>query len=128
RIDVKFLDDREDVIPPARVERRTVVAELIEELVHLERRQDRLDQDRHPNRARRDAKLAFGERKDVVPETRLAVRLELRDVKVRTRAAGNLLARVMVEEHPEVEQARRHRLAVNAHVALEQVPATRTNQ
>ena len=43
---VELLDDREDVVPAARVEPGGVVAELVQDLVHLEGGQDRLDQHR----------------------------------------------------------------------------------
>src|SRR5919106_819836 len=41
----ELLDDREDVVPAAGVEPRGVLAELVQDLVHLEGREDRLDQD-----------------------------------------------------------------------------------
>src|SRR5439155_10580396 len=40
------LDDAEEIVPPAGVETRRVVTQLVQDLVHLERRQDCLDQNR----------------------------------------------------------------------------------
>ena len=40
----ELLDRAEDVVPAAGVQPAGVLAQLVEDLVHLERRQDRLDQ------------------------------------------------------------------------------------
>ncbi|KAK1828084.1 class I glutamine amidotransferase-like protein [Podospora conica] len=47
----EVLDDGEQVVPPSRVEARAVVAELVEDLLHLERRGQGLDEDGGPDRA-----------------------------------------------------------------------------
>ena len=62
---------------------------------------------------------------DVVPEPRLEMRFELRQVVVRAGAAREQLHRVVEEVQAEVEQAPRHRPAVEEHVLLVQVPAAR---
>ena len=64
-----------------------MLAQLVEDLVHLERREDRLDQHRRPDRAARQPERVLGEREDVVPEPRLEVALHLRQVEVRPGAA-----------------------------------------
>ena len=46
------LDDAEEVVPAAGVEPGDVVAQLVEDLVHLERGEDRLDEDGRPDGAR----------------------------------------------------------------------------
>ena len=84
-----------------------MVAQLVEDLVHLERREDRLDQHRRADRAARQAERVLGEREDVVPEPRLEVALELRQVEVRAGAAVELLARVVEDDEAEVEERRR---------------------
>ena len=56
----EVLDDAEDVVPAAGVEPGGVVAQLVEDLVHLERGQDRLDQHGGPDRAPRDAEGVLG--------------------------------------------------------------------
>ena len=48
----ELLDHAEDVVPAAGVQPRRVLAELVEDRVHLERREDRLDQDGGADRAR----------------------------------------------------------------------------
>ena len=65
---------------------------------------------------------------DVVPEPRLEVALQLRQVEVRPAAAGDRLPRRVEHVQAEVEQAARHRLAVDEHVALGQVPAARADE
>ncbi len=88
----EVLDDREDVVPAAGVEARAVVAQFVEDLLHLERRRDRLDEHRRADRAVRDAERVLGEGEDVVPQPRLEVVLELRQVEVRPGAARDELA------------------------------------
>jgi hypothetical protein len=63
-----------------------VLAQLEQDLVHLERGRQRLDQDRGANRAARHADGLLGEGEDVVPQPRLEVVLHLRQVEVRPRA------------------------------------------
>ena len=78
----ELLDHAEDVVPAAGVEPGRVLAQLVEDLVHLERGEDRLDQDGRLDRPLRDAEPLLREGEDVVPEPRLEVRLELREVEV----------------------------------------------
>ncbi len=73
----EVLDDAEQVVPAAGVEAGGVIAQLVQDLVHLERRGDRLDQHRRPHRAVRDAEPLLGEGEDVVPQPRLEVALGL---------------------------------------------------
>ena len=56
----ELLDEAENVIPAAAVQSRRVIAKLIEDLVHLERGQNRFDQHRRADRAARNtaARLA----------------------------------------------------------------------
>ena len=51
----KLLDAREDVVPAPGIEPSRVLAELVQDLVHLERGQNRLDEHRRADRAARDA-------------------------------------------------------------------------
>ena len=65
---------------------------------------------------------------DVVPEPRLPMALELRQVEVRPAAACDRPLGRVEHVEPEVEQAARHRLAVDQHVALGQMPAARPDE
>ncbi len=124
----QLLDAREDVVPAAGVEPRRVLAQLVQDLVHLERRDDRLDQHGRLDRAARNAQRVLRHHEDVVPQPRLEVALELRQVEVRPRAARDQLLRVVERVEREVEDPARDRLAVDLHVLLRQVPAARAHE
>src|SRR5206468_6517907 len=124
----ELLHAAEDVVPTAGVQPDRALAQLVENLLHLEGGKDRLDQDRRPDRARREAELGLGQLERVVPETRLEVALELRKVEVRARPAVELLPGVVEDGQAEVEEARRDGVAVHMQVALDQVPAARPHE
>ena len=75
----------------------------------------------------RDAERLLRADEDVVPEPRLEMRLHLRQIKVRPGAARDQLLRVVEKVEPEVEEARRHRLAVDEEMLLRQMPAARAD-
>ncbi len=68
------------------------------------------------------AEGVLGGVEDVVPQPRLQVALELGQVEVGTGSAPAELGGVVEEVEAEVQQARRHRLAVHEDVPLLQVP------
>ena len=82
-----LLDEAEDVVPAPAVEARRVLAQLVEDLVHLERGGERLDEDRRLDGAAREAERVLRADEDVVPEARLEVALQLRQVEERPGAA-----------------------------------------
>src|SRR5581483_5903297 len=102
-----------EVVPPAGVEPAGVVAQLVEDLLHLEGGQDRLDEDGGPDRAPVDAERVLGGVEDVVPQPGLEVALELGQVEVGAEALVQQAAGVVEEAQPEVEQAARDRGAVD---------------
>ena len=126
------LDDREDVVPAAGVEPRAVVAQFEEDLLHLERRRQRLDQHGRTDRAVRDADVLLAEGEDVVPQLRLFAGFELGDVEVRATAVRDQPGGVVEEVQTEVDERSgcRH-LATGAvgeaDVVLDEVPAARTH-
>ena len=81
-----------------------MLAQLVEDLVHLERGHDRLDQDGRPDRTAGDAQLGLRVYEHLVPETRLVVRLELGQVEVRPRSSGDPLGGVVEQIQPGIEQ------------------------
>ena len=119
----EVLDDAEQVVPAAGVEPGRVVAQLVEDLVHLEGRGDGLDQDGRPHRAVRHPERGLGVGEDVVPQARLEVRLHLRQVVVGPAPGGQQLAGVVEEVQAEVDQGRDHGAAVGGEVGLVEVPA-----
>jgi hypothetical protein len=124
----ELLDDAEDVVPAAGVEAGRVVAQLVEDLLHLEGGEDRLDEDRRLDRARRQVETLLREVEDVVPEAGLEVALELGQVEVRAAALVEQALPVVEEVEPEVEEAAGDRLAVDEHVPLGEVPAARAHE
>ncbi|CAM5620989.1 hypothetical protein SCYAM73S_08178 [Streptomyces cyaneofuscatus] len=121
----EVLDDGEEVVPAAGVQPGGVVAQLVEDLFHLVRGGDRLDQDRRADGALWDADVVLGEDEDVVPEAGLQVRLRLREVEVRALAEVDQALGVVEEVKAEVDQRAGHGGAVQLEVALVQVPAAR---
>ena len=106
-----------------------MLAQLPEELVHLERRREGLDEARRLDRCRAGiAELLLRADEDVVPQARLEVALHLRQVEVRARPAGEGFFGVVEEEEAEVEERPGDRLAVDLHVALDEVPAARPHE
>src|SRR5262249_40085544 len=120
----QLLDDAEDVVPAAGIQTDRPLAQFPEDLVHLERGEDRLDQDRRANRGVRQTELLLGKIERVVPEACFEVALELRQVVVRSRAALEQLAGVVKAREAEVEQARGDGLPVDENVPLAEVPTT----
>src|SRR5205823_14522889 len=76
----------------------------------------------------RDSQLVLCSVEDRVPESRLAMRLELRQVEVRPGARRAQSLVVPKEIEPEVEERAADRLAVDLDVALDEVPAARTDE
>ena len=90
RVVPALLDEAEDVVPAAAVEAGGVLAQLVEDLVHLEGGGHGLDQHGGADGAARDAEVLLRAHEDVVPEARFEVALQLGQVEVgaRCRARG----------------------------------------
>ena len=79
RIVAELLDGAEDVVPAPGVEPGRVLAQCEQDLLHLERGRDRLDQDRRPDGAAGQADGLLRGDEHVVPELGLGAALELRE-------------------------------------------------
>src|SRR2546422_760345 len=101
-----------------------MVAQLVQDLFHLEGRKDRFDQDRSANRPSRGSELVLCEVENVVPEPRLEMAFELREVEVRAAALLQETLDVVKEVEAEVEEAAGDRLAVDLDVSLVEGPST----
>ena len=124
------LDDAEQVVPASGVQAGAVVAQLVQDLLHLERGGHGLDEHGRADRAVGDREGVLGEREHVIPQACLEVVLELRQVEVRAAAASDQLVRVVERVQPEVHERRGRRLrdarrSGVPQVLLHQVPATR---
>src|SRR5207247_8666186 len=122
------LADGDDVGPPARVQRRGVVPEVVQALLPREGRRHRLDAGGGLHGTGRNPEGLLREPEDLVPEAGLQMALHLRQVEVRAGPAGPKLLRVVEEVEPEVDQAPRDRYAVHDHGLLRQVPTAGPHQ
>ena len=102
-----------------------MLAQLVQDLVHLEGGPDGLDQHRRADRPARNSDHVLRPNEHVVPEPGLEVALHLGQVVVRPAAASSQLGTVVEQVQPEVEEGARNRLAVDLHMALHEVPAAR---
>ena len=105
-----------------------MVAQLVEDLLHLEGGGDRLDQHGRPDGAARQAEGSLGHAEDVVPEPRLQVRFHLRQIEVGPGAAVERLPRIVKEEEAEVGEGAGDGLAVHPQMLFREVPATRPHE
>ena len=96
--------DAEDVVPAAGVEARRVLAQFVEDLVHLEGGEDRLDEDRGLDGAPWDPEGVLGMAEHVIPEACLEVPLELRQVEVGAASPVEGLTRSVEEGESEVDE------------------------
>src|SRR3546814_2666579 len=97
----ELLDAAEDVIPAAAVQPGRMIAQFVQDLVHLESGEDRLDQHRRLDGAALDAELVLGMVEDIVPEARLEMVLELRQIEVGTGAVFEELPRIVEKRSEE---------------------------
>ena len=88
RMVAEFLDEAEDVVPAAAVEAGGVLAQLVEDLVHLEGGEDGFDQHGGADGAARNAQLVLREEEDVVPQARLEMALQFGQVEIRAGAVA----------------------------------------
>ncbi|GAP59083.1 hypothetical protein AHiyo1_22970 [Arthrobacter sp. Hiyo1] len=100
-----------------------MIAQLVQDLLHFERRGDGFDQHGGADGALRDAEQVLGQDEDVVPEPGLEVVLDLGQVEVRALALCQQAAGVVEEEQAEIDHATGNGLPVDEHVLLRQVPA-----
>ena len=124
----ELLDEAEDVVPPPAVESHDVVAQFVEDLVHLEGGQDGLDQHGGLDRADGEPQLLLRHHEDVVPEPGFEVILELGQVEV---GSGSLIQQgpgVVEEVERKIEERPGNRLAVDLDVLLAQVPTAGTDK
>src|SRR5713101_6855953 len=113
----ELLDDAEDVVPAPRVETARVIAQLVEDLFHLERGEDRLDEYSGANRSSGNADGILREIEDVVPKPRLEVALELGEIEVRSTPFAEKALGVVKKVEAEIEQAAGNRLTSKDYVS-----------
>src|SRR5205807_9474898 len=105
-----------------------VLPKLVENFVHLERGQDRLDEDRCLDAALRHAEQFLRANENIIPEPRFEMMFELGQEEVNAGAVLEAGAGVGKEIESEIKQTARGGLAIHPNVFFRQVPAARTNQ
>ena len=100
----ELLDEREDVIPAPGVQPGDVIAQFIEDFLHLECGRQRLDQYGRADGAVRHAEPLLREHEHLVPQPRFFVRLELRQIEIGRGAGGDLRLGVMEKVETEIKQ------------------------
>jgi hypothetical protein len=98
------LEVGKDVVPAAAVEAGDARPQRVQDLVHLERGRQRLDQHGDLGLAMRQAERRFDVREHVFPQRRLLHAFHLRQVGVRAAVLRRERLRVVEEEQAEVEQ------------------------
>src|SRR6185312_6218018 len=119
----KHFREAERVVPGPAVESRNVLAQFKQDLVHLERSGDRLDQNGSLDRASRQTQRLLSREKHVIPEARLQMTLELPQTEVRAAAALREYRVVVGNEQGKIKQRARCDFAIDADVFFRKVPA-----
>ncbi len=123
----ELLDEAEDVVPTAAVERDDVVLQLVQDLVHLERGENGLDQHGGLDRAVRHADVLLGEVEHLGPQACFEVAFHLRQIEIRDRYRARALPSRCGRSTAEVDERAGNLRAVLGDVLLVQMPATRTH-
>lgn len=93
----------EDIIPSPTVQPTRMLLQLVQNLLHLKRRGQGLNQHRPPDSPLPDAQLALREAKYVVPQSRFQVVFHLGQVEIRPRTARDEFLGVVVKVQAEIE-------------------------
>src|SRR5579864_8277266 len=126
RVIPEFLDHAENVVPPPAVQSGAMLTQLPQDLVHLERRKNRLDQYRRPYGSAPYAQLFLRHHENIVPEPRFQVAFEFWQIEAGTVELVHHRLRIVKPEKPEIEERRRNGLSVHREMLLVQMPPTRT--
>ena len=86
---LEFLDVAEDVVPAAAIQAGGMLSQLIEDLIHFKGGENRFNQDGSANRSARNAQFVLREAEHVVPEARLEMTFQFRQIEIRARSFGD---------------------------------------
>lgn len=103
-----------------------MVAQLEQDLLHLERGGEGLDEDCGADSVVRDADVGLGEEEDVVPEPGLEVVLHFGKVEIGAGATLDELVGVVVEVESKIEEGTGDGGVVDGHTRLVEMPSTGT--
>src|ERR1043166_2496204 len=110
----ELLDVTEDVVPAPAIEAGAVLAQFIEDFVHLESGQDMLDEHRRFDAALGNFQEFLGAHEDVVPQAGFQKVLELWEIEIDARAMVQAVADVVKEVEGEIEEAGGNGLAASS--------------
>ena len=123
----KFFNATENVVPAAAIQSRRMLAQLIQNFVHLEGSENGFDQHGRLDRALRDAEFLLGDGENIVPQTCFQMAFHFWQIEIGAGAFCHQRFDVMEKIHAEIEHRTGHRLAVDQHMLLDQVPAARAH-
>src|SRR5216683_1041110 len=118
----EFLDEAENVIPASAVEPGGVLAQFVQDFVNLKRRKNRFDQHRGANGPARNSHIVLGEIKNVVPQTRFLMALQLWQIEIGACSTRKQVFGVVEKEQAKIEQSAGDRLAIHEEMFFIQVP------
>ena len=104
RMIAEFLDKAEDIIPAPAIETGGMIAQFIENLIHLVGAQDGLNQYRGADGASRNAHCILGKVEYVIPKAGFQMTLHLGQIEIGPGSNRHLLLHVMEEVQAEIEQ------------------------
>ena len=118
------LDEAEDVIPPPTVQSTRMRSQFPKDLVHLKRRGQRFDEDSGADGPSGDTTVRLRKVEDVRPKPCFQMMLHLGEIKVRTGTMREEIRRVVEEIKRKVEHGPRHRLVIDQHTGLIEMPSS----
>ena len=121
----ELLDEAENVIPTPAVQSRRMLPQFVQNLLGLERPQNRLDQHGGLDAATRYPQLVLGKHKDVIPQPRLQVAFQFGQIKIGTGPAVHQGPRVMEKVQAEIKQTSGQRPPIHPDMLFHQMPTPR---
>lgn len=118
------LNEAENIIPSSAVESTRVRPQLVQNLLHLERRGERLYQHSSADTPDGDAQVGLGKEEDVGPEARFEVVLHFGEVEVGAGVVREEVGGVVEEVHGEVEDGAGDGTVVDFDAGLVEVPSS----
>ena len=114
----------EDVVPSTAVQSRRVLPQLVQELFHLERGRERLNETSGPDAVLRQTQLAGSQVEDIIPKSSFKVVLHLGKVEVWAVTALDQFGGVVEKVDGEIEKTSGDSLSVNKDVTFIKVPSS----
>ena len=99
-----------------------MLAQLVQDFVHLERRENGFDEHGRLDRAAGNADELLRRLEHLVPKACFQMTLELRQIEVRTSTRASQRLVIVREIEREIEERRGHRFAIDRHMLLDQMP------